>query len=494
MFIKPTPEQENAIVESLKGQSFKIIAYAGSGKTSTLQLISSAIPHTKGIYIAFNRAIATEASKKFQRNVFCTTFHSLAFKSSPRWLTDKIRLPKLQDKHIVAMYRLQPVSISSVLEGKPRAVLQAAAQARLITETINHYCSTAAQCLHPRHFKHILPDWIDPLEHDRLATTLFPHALDLWHKMVTANNTVPISHATYLKYWSNTNPVIPYPTIYFDESQDADPVMLSILMKQQAQVIYVGDPYQQLYEWRGAINAMQQLPLPSVRLTQSFRFGQSCAAISNSLLSHVFGEHEKLRGSDNVITSVFNETKTREIDAILCRKNSTAISELIFCYENNIRAKFLADSQKIMKILMGFESLVNNTAYHIPELEGFNNWAEVQAYVEANPFSDISPIVKLIDKCGYATLKEIILKSSEVKEYDCVVTTVHKSKGLEFNRVKLADDFMFSINSDLKTMKVRKDEARLIYVACTRAKNELYLGSLSSFFKAIQNNYQYLHS
>jgi L-asparaginase II len=39
-------------------------------------------------------------------------------------------------------------------------------------------------------------------------------------------------------------------------------------------VIYVGDAHQQIYAWRGAVNAMQQLPLPESRLTTSFRFGE----------------------------------------------------------------------------------------------------------------------------------------------------------------------------------------------------------------------------
>ncbi len=48
---------------------------------------------------------------------------------------------------------------------------------------------------------------------------------------------------------------------------------LGILLKQRnTQVIYVGDAHQQIYAWRGAVNAMQQLPLPESRLTTSFPF------------------------------------------------------------------------------------------------------------------------------------------------------------------------------------------------------------------------------
>jgi hypothetical protein len=45
------------------------------------------------------------------------------------------------------------------------------------------------------------------------------------------------------------------------------------LRAQQCQVIYVGDPYQQIYEWRGAVNAMEHIRAPECALTESFRFG-----------------------------------------------------------------------------------------------------------------------------------------------------------------------------------------------------------------------------
>ena len=102
----PTSEQNIAIAEAKTGQSFKVIAYAGTGKTTTLQLISDAMPERRGMYLAFNKAIATEAQQKFHQNVDCRTFHSLAFRSAPRGVTDKLRLPRLSPSFIAKEYRL----------------------------------------------------------------------------------------------------------------------------------------------------------------------------------------------------------------------------------------------------------------------------------------------------------------------------------------------------------------------------------------------------
>jgi ABC-type branched-subunit amino acid transport system ATPase component len=83
-----------------------VIAYAGTGKTTTLQMISDAMPQRRGMYLAFNKAIASEAQQKFHRNVDCRTFHSLAFRSVPRGVTDKLRLPRLSPSFMAKEYRL----------------------------------------------------------------------------------------------------------------------------------------------------------------------------------------------------------------------------------------------------------------------------------------------------------------------------------------------------------------------------------------------------
>ena len=66
---KATYEQAIAIDNARLGQSFKVIAYAGTGKTTTLQMISDAMPERRGMYLAFNKAIASEAQSKFHGNV-----------------------------------------------------------------------------------------------------------------------------------------------------------------------------------------------------------------------------------------------------------------------------------------------------------------------------------------------------------------------------------------------------------------------------------------
>merc|ERR1719244_2246968 len=65
-----------------------------------------------------------------------------------------------------------------------------------------------------------------------------------------------------------------------------NPAMLNIFMNQKVSRIIVGDPHQQIYTFRGAINALDIVtPTHTYFLTQSFRFGPEIAYVANKCLS-----------------------------------------------------------------------------------------------------------------------------------------------------------------------------------------------------------------
>merc|ERR1719483_1515298 len=87
-----------------------------------------------------------------------------------------------------------------------------------------------------------------------------------------------------------------------------NPCMLSVCLQQKCPKIVVGDQYQQIYSFRGAVNALD-LVLKSDRtsvktnyfLTQSFRFGPEIAFLANSCSHGLMGPGgPDLVGSGNV--------------------------------------------------------------------------------------------------------------------------------------------------------------------------------------------------
>ncbi len=126
----------------------------------------------------------------------------------------------------------------------------------------------------------------------------------------------------YLKIWQLNKPKIHANFILFDEAQDASPVMLDIINQQSCQVVWVGDTNQQLYEWRGAINALSlvEVELKSY-LTHSFRFGQNIADLANKTLEKL-NSPIQLIGTNQASEIKVKPEELKDPDAILTRTNA----------------------------------------------------------------------------------------------------------------------------------------------------------------------------
>ena len=73
-----------------------------------------------------------------------------------------------------------------------------------------------------------------------------------------------------------------------DEGQDMNPTILDIFNKQDINKIIVGDPNQQIYAFRGAVNALGSVEATQTyHLTQSFRFGPAIGLVANTCLEQL---------------------------------------------------------------------------------------------------------------------------------------------------------------------------------------------------------------
>ena len=75
----PTPEQDAIATAVAAHTPLRVIALAGTGKTSTLALAAERLSGQRVLYLAYNRAVATDARRRFPAWVEPRTAHSLAF-------------------------------------------------------------------------------------------------------------------------------------------------------------------------------------------------------------------------------------------------------------------------------------------------------------------------------------------------------------------------------------------------------------------------------
>lgn len=294
----------------------------------------------------------------------------------------------------------------------------------------------------------------------------------VWARMVNEHDSIPLGHDGYLKLWALSNPILATDFILLDEAQDTNPVVLDVLKKQPAQMIYVGDKYQQIYEWRGAINAMEEMKTDnSTYLTQSFRFGPVIAAAATKILN-LLSEPRPLTGNPNGISQIGSVPSPR---TILARTNSSTISAVIETIDDGKKPCLVGGNAELMHMLRGVTDLKESRPSDVPDFFGFENWQQVIEFANSGEGDHLQTFVNLVNTRGERMLMWALNRTVDESDCDVVISTAHKAKGREWSTVRLMDDFLKSSPNKKKSDNQPLNgfdpaELRLFYVAFTRAK------------------------
>tara|TARA_Y100001956_G_scaffold80505_1_gene95855 strand:- start:2953 stop:4458 length:1506 start_codon:yes stop_codon:yes gene_type:complete len=471
--LKPTPQQSQVV--QFKGGFLIVKAGAGSGKTTTLKEFAKANPRARMLYLAFNKSIQEEASQTFPPNVVCRTTHSIAY----RRVGIKLKHKLTQNMRIS--------DVKSFLNTPNWTLVNDAIKA------FNNFLTSADAKIAEKHAAFIDGD---TSKHQRRRNEVVQCARKIWEAAIDPNHTFFCTHDVYLKLYCLSEPEMHnwFTYILLDEAQDTNPVTADFVMRQQCNQILVGDDHQQIYRWRGANNAMEEFRkrynADVLYLTQSFRFGTSIANMANSILyfkSTVTGcDLFQIEGTksiqdrwvsykemENTIHTVLHRTVAGTLETALAHKDKPIywigglenynVQELLDVYHFSIGVK---DKIKRKKLLSEFHSY---------------SMYEEAAEQAGDP--EMKRICKLIKEYGGKLVNYIDkLRVNEAKnELDAriVIGTSHRSKGLEFDSVHIAEDFIdFFDESNEMTAAEIADELNLLYVAGTRAIKRLSANSL----------------
>src|SRR6056297_867310 len=174
----PTPQQQ-AIVDLpvRKGEIMLLNAYAGTGKTTTLEMYARAHSDVRFLYFSFNRDTAREAAGRFPANCRCRTTHSLAYSA------------------VGATYR--PIG-----QIRPRDVMEAFGIGRpyvavYIIDTLNAFLHSTDRKLEKFHLA------LPPTTKSEVKGQVLAVAKKLWTAMCDRNRReIPMTHDGYLKLWA----------------------------------------------------------------------------------------------------------------------------------------------------------------------------------------------------------------------------------------------------------------------------------------------------
>ena len=286
---------------------------------------------------------------------------------------------------------------------------------------------------------------------------------------------MPLGHDGYLKLWALSDPVIAADFILLDEAQDTNPVVLNVLRKQPAQMIYVGDKYQQIYEWRGAVNAMEKIETESATyLTTSFRFGSTIAEAASKLLV-LLGEKRTIKGNPTVTSRIGNVVP----QTILARTNASTVAAIIESLDAGKSPHLVGGTDEVMEMLRGVQDLKADRQSTVPDFFGFDKWDQVVEFAKSGEGDHLLSFVNLVEARGERQLMWALNRTVDEERSDLIISTAHKAKGREWSTVRLMDDFLRSQPKKQKPDKAQyanghdPAEVRLFYVALTRAKEAI---------------------
>ena len=478
------------------GQVILNPAYAGTGKTTNLvdlcDMFAQRFPHWNGLYLCYNKANQIEAKSRFTAgNVEPRTTHSLAWYPYGKKYAHKLGNPRLRD-------------IRNVMPSEIRRLSESWEACSAAYEATKEYMYSedkepSAKCFSGRTKQRFGNAWpgLSLDDRDAALTGLVKH---LWMLMCKEEDldcdepNLAMPHDGYLKHMQLAKPSLNYDFILFDECQDANPATLSIVLRQKnALKVFVGDEHQQIYAFRGSKNAMKILkPDAVMELSHSFRFGQEIADFGNECLNRLKELKKPVKivgaGKPGTVNS-YSGRFVAELGArtIISRTNATIIENAWTCVQECIPFTIVggADSTALKQAASAYH-LWQHDKYNVedPFMKSFQNWTEFCGYAKASQDNEALRMMGLVNEYGMqlpkiiTSIKQKCLAQIGLGNDVVTFTTAHKSKGMQWPRVYLADDFMredWYDGPELK--KVPEAEANLLYVAVTRAELELNLPS-----------------
>lgn len=482
---KPTAEQAAVIDSFVAGQSLVVVAVAGAGKTTTLRMSSDAkltrTPTFRGLYVAYNSALAKEARAAFPAGVDCRTAHSVAFASHGRDLAHRLDAPRMTGKQAAELMYAggrypETRVLNSPVEIVTDVILTPSQVARLALTTVERYCQSDADEIGPEHVPAV-NGIIDRAGREALASIVVPIAGLAWRDLTHPRGRLRFQPDVYLKMWALSRPRISADAILFDEAQDANPVLSRVLRDQaHTQLVAVGDPYQQLYAWRGAVDALATWPADRrLTLAQSFRFGPAVAERANEWLS-LLGAEQRVIGFDRIPSQV---APLEQADAVLCRSNAGAMARVMEHVEAGRKVHLVGGASDIKRFAQAALRLMDGKRADHPELIAFESWEAVREYAALDDGANLATIVKLIDEHGPDKISRVADSLAAETGAEVTVSTAHKSKGRQWGTVKIGPDFRepfpreYPPDSGRRAVVIEASELMLLYVGVTRAVDVL---------------------
>lgn len=474
-------QQEDIVLAVPDNEVIAIDSCAGSSKTVS-QVVMAHNHKVPSLYLTFSKLLAVEAEEMFPFHVECRTIHSLAYREKGADIAHKLTRPRGRYRNVAGtgseiakFYKIEDIivdrehSIKNTLIGlmvkQAIAKYEASSEEFIGKDCLPYDLINTTKNKYP----HIPKSLWKEIERE-LHREVLKYTNKLWIDRQDSTSEVLASHDTYVKMWALTNPTINTEVLYLDEIQDASMVFMGVVQQQvgKCRIVLVGDPDQNLYQWRHSVNGLALVDAKQMKLSQSFRYGQSAADLAEIILDN----GRKITGNPEINTVVGFEgiIDTSKHYVKLFRNNATLIQEAVLAISDGLKANIHVDVQDYVKMLESAEALFFGDIIKVKheEILPFDNWEEFKD--EAKNGGVLARVYSTVNGGDTKKIINLLRSHENTDNPDITLMTNHKAKGKTFDWVMLADDFESNYNKAGEWIGISEEERRLLYVGVTRGK------------------------
>ena len=469
-------------------------ASAGSGKSTTLTKCLDFIPQNSKILLtAFNTDIVNELKRKAndRENVDIRTLHSLGLLFIKRNIPQVNAIPEPFKYDSYIKNNLKELSSINTYTLKGREYFKYADNIKKYVDFGRFYLCQTVKDL----------DFIESRYGIETIADEKEIALKVMEWGKNALETIDYTDMVWLPNVLFLKPLgLLYDFIMIDECQDlnkAEREMILKCFKMGTRMISVGDSQQMLYAFSGAdpesFNTLKSLPnTKCLPLSISYRCGRKIVEFAQKLVPTI--ECAPNANDGEIVRNICLD-EIKDGDMILCRNNAPLIqiyNEFLKlgkkCFirgkdvGNNLKSIVKSTKQDVLNVdckedgvfVRLYDDLFTSRN-KLMEKFGIDGDMAMNSPQIQNKIDMINALEILAE--GINSSEELISKIDEIfpkrdKKGGIALSTIHKAKGLEAERVFIACESLMPSKSAKKDWEIRQ-EYNLMYVAYTRAKKLL---------------------
>jgi hypothetical protein len=478
----PTDEQKAIVDASLTTKdNLRLIAYAGAAKTSTLDLIAKANPNIPILYLVFNKANAIEAERRLPGNVSPKTFNSIGHMA---WGT-------AQGKRLALNARKTGDHLKRVIEAMPKArrwdywdqlgdLIKMVDRAKIIGYVPEGKFTGAKPLTNRKEFEASFDDPISEGTLRVIDSTLTSIINGSYDGEIDFNDQIYMS-----TLFGGSFPK--FPLVLVDESQDLSPLNHAMLRKLVTQrVICVGDPFQSIYGFRGAVHSgmdrlAEHFSAIDMKLSTSFRCPQRVVRHAWRRVPDMKWAPWAIEGEINAPSS-WGPGSVPDGSAIVCRHNAPLLS-LGFKLIRAGRGVTITGHDIGPGLVKTLSKLGPETTPKTELYNAIDRWEQDQLSKTRAPAStsDRAECFRIFAEQGDNLGASLSYAKYIFNERGSIsLLSGHKAKGLEWPVVFHLDPHRCKPRQN-QNPEEQEQERNIEYVITTRAKEQLWLVNLEDF-------------